>query len=154
MFSGRRSARSVTGMAVDAGAPAGALFVASASVTTGVEVFSGKTGKPRASNLRPCWRFFQRKCELATELAARSRPAAAVAVVALQSAMFLDPLNRIGIQHFAPDIGVVTGRVIAGESVREIWTAITRRNWRKIYTSLVQGIRFESHRVFRHIGRV
>src|SRR6266487_2267563 len=41
MFSGRRSAR--------AGAPVGAPFAASASVRTGVEVFSGKTGKPRAA---------------------------------------------------------------------------------------------------------
>src|SRR6266487_1394506 len=40
MFSGRKSAR--------AGAPVGVPFAASASGRTGVEVFSGKTGKPRA----------------------------------------------------------------------------------------------------------
>src|SRR6266487_4347930 len=51
MFSGRKSARS----------DAGARFAASVSNTTGVEVFSGKIGKPRVSNLGPCCRFFQRK---------------------------------------------------------------------------------------------
>lgn len=51
MFSGRKSARS----------DAGARFAASVAGNTGVEVFSGKTGKPRVSNLRPCWRFCQRK---------------------------------------------------------------------------------------------
>src|SRR5258708_29911089 len=53
MFSGRKSARS----------DAGARFAASVAGNTGVEVFSGKIGKPRVSNLRPCCRFFQRKCE-------------------------------------------------------------------------------------------
>src|SRR5918996_3546164 len=49
MFSGRRSARSETGVAVETGAAvdgglaAGAPCPASASVKTGVEVFSGKT---------------------------------------------------------------------------------------------------------------
>src|SRR5467141_2436980 len=57
MFSGRKSARS----------DAGARFAASVSVTTGVEVFSGKTGKPRVSNLRPCWRFCQRKHQSKSE---------------------------------------------------------------------------------------
>src|ERR671919_509008 len=67
MFSGRRSARSETGVAVETGAAvdgglaAGAPFPASASVKTGVEVSSGKIGKPRVSNLRQCCRFFQRK---------------------------------------------------------------------------------------------
>src|SRR4029453_3962277 len=51
MFSGHKSARS----------DAGARFAASVSGNTGVEVFSGKTGKPRVSNLRPCCRFCQRK---------------------------------------------------------------------------------------------
>src|SRR5947199_6540897 len=41
MFSGRRSAR--------AGAPVGAPFAASVSGRTGVEVFSGKTGKPQSA---------------------------------------------------------------------------------------------------------
>src|SRR4029453_19570069 len=60
MFSGRKSA----------GSDAGGRFAASVSGNTGVEVFSGKTGKPRVSNLRPCCRFFQRK--LRAGLAARS----------------------------------------------------------------------------------
>src|SRR6266542_5341795 len=58
MFSGRRSARSVTGLAVDAGAPAGALFVASASVTTGVEVFSGKIRNPRGQQSQAIFAIF------------------------------------------------------------------------------------------------
>src|SRR6266404_41296 len=73
MFSGRRSARSGAGVAIDArlvveaGASGGAPLAASVSVTTGVEVFSGKIGKPRVSNLRPCWRFFQRKHQSKSE---------------------------------------------------------------------------------------
>src|SRR5438445_13818118 len=67
IFSGRRSARSDAGVAADFGLAVGAGLVlgappaASASVTTGVEVFSGKTGKPRVTNVRQCCRFFQRK---------------------------------------------------------------------------------------------
>src|ERR687892_1733224 len=70
MFSGRRSARSETGVAVETGAAvdgglaAGAPFPASASVKTGLEVSSGKIGKPRVSNLRQCCRFFQRKVRI------------------------------------------------------------------------------------------
>ena len=47
MFSGRRSARSEAGLAVDAGASVRARFAASVSGTTGVEVFSGKIRNPR-----------------------------------------------------------------------------------------------------------
>src|SRR5437667_12518760 len=61
MFSGRKSARSETGLAVDVGLAVAAPFAASASVKTGVEVSSGKIIKPRLSNLRQCCRFFQRK---------------------------------------------------------------------------------------------
>ena len=31
--------------------------------------------------------------------------------------MLLEPLDRVGVEHFAPDIGVITGRVAAGERV-------------------------------------
>src|SRR5260370_40633880 len=53
IFSGRKSARSDAGLevgagvAAEAGPPVGARFAASASVTTGVEVFSGKVRNPR-----------------------------------------------------------------------------------------------------------
>src|SRR5260370_20700259 len=69
MFSGRKSARSEAGLAVDVGLAAPC--AASASVTTGVEVSSGKTGKPPISNLRQCSRFFQRKVRAIRGAAAR-----------------------------------------------------------------------------------
>src|SRR5438874_4211200 len=66
MFSGRRSAR--------AGAPVGAPFAASGSVTTGVEVFSDKTGKPQLITSGNVADFARGKSE--PGLAARSRTVA------------------------------------------------------------------------------
>ena len=66
MFSGRRSAR--------AGAPVGAPFAASVSSRTGVEVFSGKTGKPQLVISDHVADFARGKSE--PGLAARSRTVA------------------------------------------------------------------------------
>src|SRR5437867_3462396 len=66
MFSGRRSAR--------AGAPVGAPFAASVSGRTGVEVFSGKTGKPQSVISGHVADFARGKSE--PGLAARSRTVA------------------------------------------------------------------------------
>src|SRR5438067_2921338 len=66
MFSGRRSAR--------AGAPVGAPFAASVSGRTGVEVFSGKTGKPQLVISGHVADFARGKSE--PGLAARSRTVA------------------------------------------------------------------------------
>src|SRR6266480_2214076 len=66
MFSGRRSAR--------AGAPVGAPFAASVSGRTGVEVFSGKTGKPQSVISGHVADFARGKSE--SGLAARSRTVA------------------------------------------------------------------------------
>src|SRR5438046_8173142 len=66
MFSGRRSAR--------AGAPVEAPFAGSGSVTTGVEVFSDKTGKPRLITSGNVADFSRGKSE--PGLTARSRTVA------------------------------------------------------------------------------
>ena len=66
MFSGRRSAR--------AGAPVEAPFAASGSVTTGVEVFSDKTGKPQLITSGNVADFARGKSE--PGLAVRSRTVA------------------------------------------------------------------------------
>ena len=51
-----------------------------------------------------------------------------VAVLTLQAAVLLDPLHGVRVEHFAPNIGVVASGVAAGEGVREISGAITRRH--------------------------
>src|SRR5215208_144593 len=41
--------------------------------------------------------------------------AKAVAVLTFQSAVLLEPFDRVRVENFAPDIGVIPGRVAAGE---------------------------------------
>src|SRR5262249_52460084 len=47
--------------------------------------------------------------------ARQQRGAKAVAILAFQSAVLLEPLDCVGVEHLAPDIRVITGRVPAGE---------------------------------------
>ena len=51
-------------------------------------------------------------------------------------------------------IGIITGGISAGECVRKIGAAITRRHRRKIDSGLVQCFRFKRDRVFRNVGRI
>src|SRR5437588_9902789 len=69
----------------------------------------------------------------------------AIAILALQSAVFLNPFHTVGIEHFTPDVRVISGGISSGKSVREIRAAITRRYRRKIDPSLAQRRRFKSH---------
>src|SRR4029077_8583167 len=69
----------------------------------------------------------------------------AIAILALQPSMFLDPFHAVGIEHFAPDVRVISSGISSGESVREIWTAIARWYRRKIDPGLAQHGRFKSH---------
>src|SRR6266540_3320485 len=73
------------------------------------------------------------------------------AVFAFQSAVFFEPFDRIGVEYFAPDVGVITGRVTAGERVRKIKASVTRRHRRKIDTGLVQCLRLKGDCVLRNI---
>ena len=74
-----------------------------------------------------------------------------IAVLAGQAAVFLEILDRVGIEHFAPDIRVVSGRITAGEGVREIKAAITRRHRRIIDAGFLQRLLFKRDRVGRNL---
>src|SRR4029077_20897273 len=50
-----------------------------------------------------------------------------IAILAGQPAVLFEILHRVGVEHFAPDIGIVAGRITTGECVRKIKAAITRR---------------------------
>src|SRR5207253_9165039 len=61
----------------------------------------------------------------------------AIAVFAFQSAVLLNPLDAVGIEHFAPKIRIITGRVSAVERMRKIKAAVARRHRRKINATLL-----------------
>ena len=60
--------------------------------------------------------------------------AEAVAVLAEQAAVLLEPLDGVGVEHLAPDVGVVAGVVAARERVREVRARVARRNGRVVET--------------------
>src|SRR5262249_23333711 len=70
-------------------------------------------------------------------------PAKAVTVLAREATMRFKPLHGIGIQHFAPKIRVVATRITAGENVREIGAAITRRHGGEVQPALAKSGAFE-----------
>ena len=76
-----------------------------------------------------------------------------IAVFAGQAAVFFHPFDAVGIEHFAPKIRVITGRVAAGEGVREIKAAITRRHRRKIDPGFLQRLLSKRDCVLRNLGR-
>ena len=76
-----------------------------------------------------------------------------VAVLALQAALLLEPFDAVSIEHLAPDVAVVAGRVTAGKSMGEIGGAIARRHRREIDAGFFQRARFEGQNVVRHFGR-
>ncbi len=47
--------------------------------------------------------------------AKKKRVAEVVAVFTFEAAVFLEPLDTVGIEHLAPEVAVITGRVTAGE---------------------------------------
>src|SRR5881398_3181141 len=61
----------------------------------------------------------------------------AIAILALQSSVFLNPFHTVGIEHFTPDVRVISGGIASGKGVREIGAAITRRDWWKIDPGLL-----------------
>ena len=69
-------------------------------------------------------------------------------LVARQAAVLLDPLHRVGIEHFRPDVRVVARRVTAHD-VAEVRRAVTRRHRREIDAVLLQRFGFERHHVRR-----
>src|SRR5690348_8947721 len=60
--------------------------------------------------------------------AGKQRATEIVAVFTGESAVLLEPLHAIGIEHFGPDIRVVTGGIAARKYVGEIRAVITRRH--------------------------
>ncbi len=86
--------------------------------------------------------------------AGKKRLAKTIAILAGHAAVLLDPLHGVGIEDFAPDIGVVTRGVIAGEGVRKIRTAIARRHGRKIDPGFLQRLGLECEGVFRDLVRL
>mgnify|MGYP003694222567 CR=1 FL=1 len=71
------------------------------------------------------WKSFMR---IQAAAAGQERFAKVVAVFALQAAVLLEPFDAVGVEHLAPDIAVVAGRVTAGKGMREIGSAIARRH--------------------------
>src|SRR5205814_3756318 len=53
-----------------------------------------------------------------------------ITVLAFQAAMLLEPFNAISVEHFAPEVGIISGGITARESMREVGRAITRRHRR------------------------
>src|SRR5207244_4848957 len=74
----------------------------------------------------------------------------AIAVFAFQSAVLLNPLDAVGIEHFAPEIRIISGRVSAGESMRKIKAAVTRRHRWKIDSGLVERFLFKHDSIRRN----
>ncbi len=70
-----------------------------------------------------------------------------IAVLALHAAVLLEPLDGIGIQHFAPDIGVITGGV-AADDMGEIGAAVTWRNGIHGHACGFKGAGLEIQQVF------
>src|SRR5438552_1161486 len=56
----------------------------------------------------------------------------AIAILAFQAAMLLEPFHAVGVEHFTPEVGIVTGGITARERMGEISRAITRRHWRVV----------------------
>ena len=81
--------------------------------------------------------------------------AEAVAILALQAAVLLEPFDAVRIEHFAPEIGVVAGGItVVVEGVREIGGAITRRDEREIDAGFFERLGFEGERIGRDlVGR-
>ena len=70
-----------------------------------------------------------------------------IAVLALQAAVLLDPLDGVRIEHFAPDVGVIAGRVAARERVREIRRPIARRHRCELNARFLERFSFKGERV-------
>ncbi len=67
--------------------------------------------------------------------------------------MFGEPLVGVMVQHFGPEVGVVTGRVAAAPDVVEVGGAVTRRHLRQVDLELLQRAGFEgAHILQRGIG--
>lgn len=71
-----------------------------------------------------------------------------IAVLAFQAAVLLEPLDTLGIQNLAPDIGVIAGRVSAHD-VTEVGRAVTRRNNGEVCASFGEYLRLRFHQRFR-----
>ena len=69
-----------------------------------------------------------------------------VAVLAAQAAVFLEPFHRLGVEHFRPQVGVITGRV-AAHDVREVGAAVTRRHRRVVQARGLERLGFEGQGV-------
>mmetsp|Transcript_53120 Transcript_53120/g.124204 ORF Transcript_53120/g.124204 Transcript_53120/m.124204 type:complete len:781 (-) Transcript_53120:457-2799(-) len=89
-------------------------------------------------------------------LAAAAREQAtpqAVAVGAPQAALGLEPFDGIGVEHLAPDVGVVAGGIVA-HHVAEVGAAVARRHRREVDPLLLEQAGFGvEHRRGRRRGR-
>src|SRR5437868_9556750 len=74
----------------------------------------------------------------------------AIAVFAFQSAVLLNPLDAVGVEDFAPEIRIISGRISAGESMRKIKAAVARRHRWKINAGLVQRFLFKHDSIRRN----
>ena len=59
---------------------------------------------------------------------AQQTRAETVAVLAREPAVLAEPLDRVGVEHLAPDVRVVAGAVAAREHVREVGRRVARRH--------------------------
>ena len=67
-----------------------------------------------------------------------------VAQLALEAAIGLEPLHRVGVQHLRPHVGVITGRV-AAHDVAEVGRAVARRHRVVVVALLAQRLGLEGH---------
>src|SRR5437773_12392318 len=77
-------------------------------------------------------KIFEQTQRISRTTATEQRLSEAIAIFALQPSMFFDPFHAIGIEHFAPDVRVISRGISSGKRVREIWAAIPRWHRRKI----------------------
>ena len=69
--------------------------------------------------------------------------AEAVAVRAREPAVLAEPLDRVGVEHLAPDVGVVAGAVAAREHVREVGRRVAGRHRGVVEADVGEGGRLE-----------
>src|ERR1041385_6951665 len=89
-----------------------------------------------------------------TPSARKQSVAEVIAVFAFQTAVFLEPLDTVGIKLFAPDITVIASRVTTGKGMGKIGRTITRRDRIEIHPGFLQGLTFESQNIVRHFRRL
>ena len=77
-----------------------------------------------------------------TATLAQDRCAELISVRTGQSAVFVEPREGIGIHHFAPDVGVVVGRIIRPAMI-EVAALVAWWYLRNVQTVLLQGSGFE-----------